>query len=57
MSSKTEKKINITADNVLLSDYEDILLNGKSIEIDSLQIEKVKKSYTFLKDFAKKKLI
>jgi histidine ammonia-lyase len=56
MSSKIEK-INITAENVMLSDYTDILLNDKTIEIDSTQIEKVKKSYTFLKDFAQKKVI
>ena len=41
----------------MLSDYTDILLNFKTIDIDLAQIEKVKKSYTFLKDFARKKLI
>ena len=57
MSSKTENEIYIIADNVILSDFIDILLNYMTIEIDMAQIEKVKKSYTFLKDFAKKKLI
>jgi histidine ammonia-lyase len=57
MSSKTEKEINIIADNVILSDFADILLNNMTIEIDPAQIEKVKRSYTFLKDFAQKKLI
>jgi histidine ammonia-lyase len=57
MNSKTEKKTIISPDNVMLSDYADILLNFKTIEIDLDQIEKVKKSYSFLKDFARKKLI
>jgi histidine ammonia-lyase len=57
MSSKTEKEITISAENVILSDYTDILLNLKPIKIELAQIEKVEKSYAFLKDFAKKKLI
>jgi histidine ammonia-lyase len=57
MSSKTKKEINIIADNVILSDFTNILLNHMTIEIDAAQIEKVKRSYAFLKDFAQKKLI
>ncbi|MCX6226430.1 MAG: aromatic amino acid ammonia-lyase [Bacteroidia bacterium] len=57
MSSKIEKGIGIIADSVVLRDFADILLNNKTIEIDTDQIEKVKKSYTFLKYFAQKKLI
>jgi histidine ammonia-lyase len=57
MSFKTEKERSIITDNVVLSDFADILLNNLSIEIDATQIEKVERSYTFLKDFAQKKLI
>jgi histidine ammonia-lyase len=57
MSFKTEKGINIIADNVILSDFADILLNFSAIEIDAAQIEKVERSYTFLNEFARKKLI
>jgi histidine ammonia-lyase len=57
MNSKTEKEIVISADNVMLSDYAGILIDSKSVKIDPDQIEKVKKSYAFLKDFARKKVI
>jgi histidine ammonia-lyase len=57
MSSKNEKEIFISAENVALSDYADILLNFKTIVIDLAQIDKVEKSYSFLKDFARKKVI
>jgi histidine ammonia-lyase len=57
MGLKTEKAINIKSDNVILSDFTDILLNFSTIEIDAAQIEKVERSYTFLEEFARKKLI
>jgi histidine ammonia-lyase len=57
MSSKVENKIVISEEDVLLGDYADILLNLKPVEIDLAQIEKVEKSYNFLKEFAHKKLI
>lgn len=57
MSSRDDNNFNITGENIMLSDYADILLNCKSIEIDSDQINKVKRSYDFLKDFAKNKII
>jgi histidine ammonia-lyase len=57
MSSNTEKEIVISGENVNLNDYAEILLNFKPVKIDLAQIEKVNKSYAFLKDFAKKKLI
>ena len=57
MSFKTEKGINIIADNVILSDFADILLNLSTIEIDEARIEKVERSFTFLQEFARKKLI
>lgn len=57
MNSKTEKEIFISAEDVTLSDYTSILLDFRSIKIDLAQIEKVKKSYTFLTEFAHKKVI
>jgi histidine ammonia-lyase len=57
LSAKTEKEILITDEPVIINDFADILLTHKTIDIDPVQIEKVKKSYSFLKDFAKKKLI
>ena len=57
ISSRNENNINIVAENIMLSDYADILLNCKSIEIDPDQIEKVRKSYQFLKEFVNNKLI
>jgi histidine ammonia-lyase len=57
MSFKAENEIVISDQNVLLSDYADILLNLKQIAIDPAQIEKVERSYNFLKEFAHKKLI
>jgi histidine ammonia-lyase len=57
MNPRTEKEIIISADNVMLSDYTDILIDSKSIKIGLAQIGKVKKSYVFLKDFANKKVI
>jgi histidine ammonia-lyase len=57
MNSIVDKEIIISADKVLLSDYTGILMNSKSVRIDPDQIEKVKKSHTFLKEFAHKKVI
>ncbi|MCE5344959.1 MAG: aromatic amino acid ammonia-lyase [Bacteroidales bacterium] len=57
MNFKTENEVAITPENVILSDFDEVLLNCGTIEIGTNQIEKVKRSYAFLKDFARKKII
>lgn len=57
MSSSNENEISISAENVILKDFADVLLNNLIITLDAAQIEKVKKSYAFLERFAQKKLI
>lgn len=57
MDIKSTKKVAATESNFTIDNFIDVLYNEKKLEIDSFDLEEVERSFEFLQDFAKNKVI